>query len=143
MHQIKNPPFPRRGRALAEILEIDEVDFESAGLVVFTHNVGLLQIVSVETRIVKPPNFLCNRVGDAFAAANVAALSPAGAEREAAQRIGVRECAAQNIRSTNYAGLVRIHRGEWLRMRDTFCCEHRGACERSCGSRTARSRPDP
>src|SRR5260370_16555645 len=103
MHQIKNPPFPRHGRALAEILEIDEVDFEAAGLVVFNHNVGLLQIVSVETRIVKPPNFLCNRVGDAFAAANVAALSPAGAEREAAHPIGVPEGPAPNLPSTNSA----------------------------------------
>ena len=110
MHEIQDPPLPRDGSCLAEILEVDEVDFEAAGFVVFDHDVGLLQIVGVEPCLVKPPHFCRNGVGNAFAAANVAALDLIRAEREAAERVGAVQRAAENIRGTNRAEPLGIHR---------------------------------
>src|ERR1700688_4426807 len=108
MHEIQDPPLPRDDRCLAEILEVDEVNPEASGFVVFDHNVGLLQIVGVEPCLVKPPHFLRDGIGNAFAAANVAAFDLVGAEYEAAERIGARKRAAKNIRGTNRAEPVRI-----------------------------------
>src|SRR5271166_2908813 len=98
MNEVQNSPIPRDARGAAEILEVDKVHVEAAGFVFFDHDVGLLQVARVKTGLVQAPDLRGHRIGDLFAAMHVASLDFSGAEHEAAQRVGVDECAADKIR---------------------------------------------
>src|SRR5208283_2318551 len=143
MHQVQNATIPRDAGGAAEVLEIDKVHFEAAGIVFLDHDVGLLQIASVKTGLVEAPDLRGHRIGDLFAAAHVASLDSSGAEHEAAQRVGVDERAADKIRGSNSTRLIQIHGRQRLRMREALRLEHRGAGKRSRRARPAKSRINP
>src|SRR5271166_3144485 len=139
MHEVQNSAIARHVRGAAEILEVDKVRVEAAGLVVLDHDVSLLQIARVKPGFVQAADLRSDSVRDLFAAMHVAPFDFAGAEHEAAQRIGIDERSADEIRGANRTGLVQIHGSQRFWMREATSLQHSGARERSPGARAANS----
>src|SRR5580704_10828431 len=109
MYEVQYSPIPRDVRDAAEIFEVDKIHVKAARIVLLDHDVGLLQVARVEAGLVQAADLRGDGVGDLFAAMHVASLDFAGAEHKATERIGVHERAADEVGSSNRAGLIQVH----------------------------------